>query len=43
MACGVGTCQSCVCRVQPAGASDWSYKLVCTDGPVFDARDLLWD
>jgi hypothetical protein len=44
MACGMGTCQSCVCRARDAGADDgWSYRLVCTDGPVFDGRDLLWD
>lgn len=43
MACGVGTCQSCVCRTQPPGAEDWTYKLVCTDGPVFAGRDLRWD
>jgi len=43
MACGIGTCQSCVCKVRPPGAADWQYKLVCTDGPVFDGRDLLWE
>jgi len=45
MACGIGTCQSCVCKVrakQPAAEGDWSYKLVCTDGPVFDGRDIVW-
>jgi dihydroorotate dehydrogenase electron transfer subunit len=43
MACGMGTCQSCVMKVR-AGADEnaWAYKLVCTDGPVFDARDLVW-
>jgi dihydroorotate dehydrogenase electron transfer subunit len=48
MACGMGTCQSCVIRYRPHTAppspegNDWKYKLTCTDGPVFDARDILW-
>jgi dihydroorotate dehydrogenase electron transfer subunit len=43
MACGMGTCQSCVIRIRdeshPAG---WRYRLCCTDGPVFDAAQVLW-
>ncbi len=49
MACGMGTCQSCVVRVRkpdpaapPLAGSDWAYRLACTDGPVFAAADLLW-
>jgi dihydroorotate dehydrogenase electron transfer subunit len=43
MACGMGTCQSCVVRVHDPEATDgWRYRLCCTDGPVFDSRDLLW-
>lgn len=48
MACGMSTCQSCVVKVRSGGplvgeqAPAWVYKLVCTDGPVFDARDLVW-
>jgi len=43
MACGMGTCQSCNVKIRDAAATDgWSYKLCCTDGPVFDARDVLW-
>ena len=49
MACGMGTCQSCCIRVKKADASlpplvgqDWCYRLACTDGPVFQAADLLW-
>jgi len=34
MACGVGVCQSCICRQ----ASGKPYLLVCADGPVFDSR-----
>ncbi|HOA72016.1 MAG TPA: dihydroorotate dehydrogenase electron transfer subunit [Phycisphaerae bacterium] len=44
MACGMGTCQSCVVRVRDTQApSDWAYRLCCTDGPVFNAADVIWD
>lgn len=50
MACGMGTCQSCVVRVRDAAAPhgrtsdgiEWRYRLGCTDGPVFSAADLVW-
>ena len=37
MACGVGTCLSCV--VETAGG----LKRVCVDGPVFDASEVCWE
>jgi dihydroorotate dehydrogenase electron transfer subunit len=40
MACGMGTCQSCVIKLKTADG--WRYRLSCTDGPVFNANDLLW-
>ena len=44
MACGMGTCQSCVVRLRGATAGDgWRYRLCCTDGPVFDASQVLWE
>jgi dihydroorotate dehydrogenase electron transfer subunit len=44
MACGMGTCQSCVIRWKPNIArAEWVYKLTCTDGPVFEAREIVWD
>jgi dihydroorotate dehydrogenase electron transfer subunit len=49
MACGMGTCQSCCIKVRkpdpsmpPLPGKPWSYKLACTDGPVFQSADLLW-
>jgi dihydroorotate dehydrogenase electron transfer subunit len=49
MACGMGTCQSCVIRVKkpdptvpPLAGSDWCYRLACTDGPVFKGSELVW-
>ncbi len=41
MACGIGLCQSCAikCKSQTGGEV---YKLCCKDGPVFDAKELLF-
>jgi len=41
MACGLGICFSCVARVTQADGS-WDFKRTCVDGPVFDARQLVW-
>jgi dihydroorotate dehydrogenase electron transfer subunit len=41
MACGMGTCQSCVVKITDDQAG-WQFKLCCTDGPVFDAKTILW-
>lgn len=43
MACGMGTCQSCVIKYQPPHSTEWAYKLTCTDGPVFNTRDIIWN
>lgn len=41
MACGMGICFSCVAKVlQPDGSAD--FKRTCVDGPVFDAKSLVW-
>jgi len=43
MACGMGTCQSCVVRVGEAcEESGWRYALCCTEGPVFQAKQVVW-
>ena len=36
MACGIGACLCCVVDTQKG------YKCVCTDGPVFDVKNLKW-
>ena len=41
MACGMGICQGCAVKVK--NKDEFDYKLVCRDGPVFDAGALLWD
>lgn len=44
MACGTGTCQSCVVAVHDDSDADgWSYRLCCTEGPVFAASQIIWD
>lgn len=50
MACGMGTCQSCIVKIEddtnPHGklvdGRNWRYKLACTDGPVFDSTVVIW-
>ncbi len=41
MACGIGICFSCVARVRDAGG-DWDYRRTCVEGPVFDARRIVF-
>ncbi len=41
MGCGFGVCLSCVCPVRGADGRE-TYARVCTEGPVFDAGDILW-
>lgn len=44
MPCGIGTCQGCAIKIRADSAPDgFTYALACWDGPVFEARDLLWD
>jgi dihydroorotate dehydrogenase electron transfer subunit len=37
MACGFGICLGCAVPTRTG------YRYVCTDGPVFDAREVCWD
>ena len=48
MACGVGACQGCVCKVKAEGSEGdtgqgFEYVRVCTEGPVFEAGEVVWD
>jgi dihydroorotate dehydrogenase electron transfer subunit len=38
MACGIGICQGCPVRRQGSGTT---YALTCTDGPSFDATEII--
>lgn len=37
MACGVGACLGCAIKTKSG------YKMVCKDGPVFEAKELVWN
>jgi dihydroorotate dehydrogenase electron transfer subunit len=41
MCCGVGVCLTCVIPVKTG--DDWEYQRSCTEGPVFDSRQILWE
>jgi len=48
MPCGYGICFGCAIQTKTKKESSPSmnghcYKLVCTDGPVFSAEELLWE
>jgi len=46
MACGIGVCQSCVVQIRSQNNREdggEGYKLVCTNGPVFDAGKVIWE
>ena len=36
MACGIGACKGCAVKTKSG------YKMACKDGPVFDAKELIW-
>lgn len=45
MACGVGVCLGCPVRVKTQYSirnTQYEYKMVCKDGPVFDAKEIAW-
>jgi dihydroorotate dehydrogenase electron transfer subunit len=41
MCCGVGVCLTCVIKVK--SGDGWEYQRTCTDGPVFDSRQIAWE
>jgi len=40
MCCGVGVCLTCVIPVKTGDG--WEYQRTCTEGPVFDTRQVVW-
>ena len=42
MACGFGLCQSCAVECQ-TGDEQRVYKMCCQDGPVFDAKEVVFN
>jgi len=41
MCCGVGVCLTCVIPVRTGNG--WEYQRTCTEGPVFDAEQIVWE
>jgi dihydroorotate dehydrogenase electron transfer subunit len=41
MACGFGACLGCAIKVR--NGRDYRFAVACTEGPVFQAADILWD
>lgn len=41
MGCGTGKCLSCAIRIRDRVKRTTDFKLVCTDGPVFNAEEVL--
>jgi len=42
MACGIGVCQSCAIECKTENSKETVYKLCCKDGPVFDAKEVIF-
>jgi dihydroorotate dehydrogenase electron transfer subunit len=43
MACGIGVCHGCAVKVKSDSDIGVTYKTVCKDGPVFDAKEVVWE
>jgi len=43
MACGIGICQSCAILCRANNSNETVYKLCCEDGPVFDAKEVVFN
>jgi dihydroorotate dehydrogenase electron transfer subunit len=42
MACGTGACMGCAVAVK-GKSGDVAYRRVCSDGPVFNLADVVWE
>lgn len=42
MGCGLGTCLGCVVKIQDPGELRPKNRPACTEGPVFDAKRVVW-
>jgi len=41
MACGIGVCHGCAVPI--GHPEDWTFKRVCKEGPVFNAKEIRWE
>lgn len=43
MACGIGICLVCVCKIKAEEEGiPFEHKRCCKDGPVFDSKEVIW-
>ncbi|MCP4482580.1 MAG: dihydroorotate dehydrogenase electron transfer subunit [bacterium] len=42
MGCGLGICNGCVVKVKIKKNDQFDFKCVCTNGPVFNLKDIIW-
>jgi len=42
MACGINLCQGCAVECRVPGSTETVYRMCCKDGPVFDAREVIF-
>lgn len=42
MACGIGICQGCAVECKIGSSEETIYKMCCTDGPVFDSKEIVF-
>jgi dihydroorotate dehydrogenase electron transfer subunit len=43
MGCGVGACLACVQKIRAPGGKGWKWARICTEGPVFECREIIWE
>lgn len=43
MACGIGACLVCTCKIKEGDDKEWQHKRVCKDGPVFFRDEVIWN
>lgn len=43
MACGIGACLVCTCKIQKPGESDFKNLRTCKEGPVFIGEEVMFD
>jgi dihydroorotate dehydrogenase electron transfer subunit len=41
MGCGIGVCLTCVVPIKTG--EGWDYQRTCTEGPVFNSRQIAWE
>ena len=43
MACGIGICLVCVCKIKAEEEGiPFEHKRCCKDGPIFDSKEVIW-